>query len=226
MTPADIEIGTRLELLPISAQQDGEGQPLISCLEAVEHDGGLVVLAPISEGRVVPFHPGDALAVVFERKGERFGLRAVVRDRFLEGELRFLYLWPETDSETVQRRDFYRLAHIMDCQWRAAPDPERPSTEMAPWTQTLTRNIGGGGIGLLFESKPTLGMNIEGRLEAEGEIRFLGRVVRIEPLPADAMYRYEAGVVFTGIPNRDRERLIHLIYEIQRNLLSKGWSGA
>ena len=92
--------------------------------------------------------------------------------------------------------------------------------------QTLTRNIGGGGVGLLFEDKPVMGMNIEGKLDVEGELRFRGKVVRILTMEADTIYRYEAGIAFTHISNRDRERLIHLIYDIQRNLLSKGWSGA
>ena len=78
----------------------------------------------------------------------------------------------------------------------------------------------------MFEDKPTMGMNIEGKLESDDEIRFQGKVVRALPTEPDTEYRYEAGVAFTDIPNRDRERLIHLIYERQRNLLSKGWSGA
>ena len=226
MTPSEIRIGTRLELLPISADYSDATQPMISCLEAVEHDGGLVVLAPISEGRIVPVHPGDFLAVVFERNSEQYGFRAVVRNRYVEGELRFLYLWPETDTESVQRRDFYRLPHVMACQWRPLPDPTRPSTLQETWRHTFTRNISGGGVGLLFEDKPTMGMNIEGKLESDDEIRFQGKVVRALPTEPDTEYRYEAGVAFTDIPNRDRERLIHLIYERQRNLLSKGWSGA
>ncbi len=93
------------------------------------------------------------------------------------------------------------------------------------WQVSLTRDISGGGLGLLFEDKPELGMNIEGILDVAGEIRFIGVIVRIEPVEEQAAYRYEAGVSFTEISNHDRECLISHIYQAQRNLLKKGWTG-
>ena len=222
----DIRIGTRLELLRLSAEGETEGPAMTSRLEAVRDDGSLVVLAPMREMAYVAMHPDEPLGVIFESHGERNGFRAVVLDRSIEDHLRLLHLWPETEIESIQRRDFYRLPHVMSCEFRPLAEVGGPDRVQAPWMRTLTRNIGGGGIGLLFEDKPEMGMNIEGMLEADGMIRFTGRVVRITPCEETAAYRYEAGVVFDAIANRDRERLIALIYEVQRNLLRKGWTGA
>ena len=222
----DIRIGTRLELLRINAEGEPEGPVMTSRLETVREDGTLVVLAPMREMSYIALHPDDPLDVLFEAHGERCVLRATVLDRVVEENLRLFHLWPESEIVVIQRRDFYRLPHVMACEYRPMADPETPQLQKAPWRRTLTRNIGGGGIGLLFEDKPEMGMNIEGKLEADGTIRFTGKVVRITPCQETAAYRYEAGIAFDAIANRDRERLIALIYEVQRNLLRKGWTGA
>ncbi len=222
----DIRIGTRLELLRLTVDGETEGPAMASRLEAVREDGSLVVLAPMREMAFVTVHADEPMGVIFEAHGERNGFRAVVLARLIENHQRLLCLWPETEIESVQRRDFYRLPHVMACQWRPLVDGGAAERQKAPWRRSLTRNIGGGGIGLLFEDKPEMGMNIEGMLEADDMIRFTGRVVRITPCEETAAYRYEAGIVFDTIANRDRERLIAQIYEVQRNLLRKGWTGA
>lgn len=226
MTLREVPIGIKLELSQIGWNGEMVGMPMLSRLESHEAEGGIVVLAPIREDSFPPYRAGDLFAVVFENSGERYGFRAQVRDRFLDGNLRFLFLFAETEITSVQRRDFYRLSQVMDCEWRPAPDSKNPNSKNALFQRVVTRNIGGGGIGLAFENEPEMGMNIECRLKAEIDIIFSGHVVRVSRLEGESRYKYEAGIAFKAISDIDREKLIRLIYGIQRNLLRRGWMGA
>ncbi len=226
MTYSSMRVGTRLSM----TLYDEDGNPsrtgLVSQFESADEDDVLHVLAPMKGGLYVPILPNDILDVEFDCDGSAFTFRAIARELVREGRVRLLNLLPETEITVIQRRGYYRFPHVTECSYRILKEPIPPEAERGPFRTTSTRNLSGGGIGLLFEDKPEMGMNIEGNLNLAGGIRFIGAIVRIEPNVPGSAYRYEVGVSFLKIENRTRERLIAYIFEAQRNLLKKGWTGA
>jgi len=225
MTFSEIRIGTKLSITLYNEEGEPSGTGLTSQFESLGRDGAVVILMPMKEGMFVPVLPDEILEVGFERGNTVYSFRAIARERTREGRLRFLHVLPETEIESIQRRDFYRFSHMMACSYRLLREPIPPEAERGPFRSTSTCNMSGGGLGLLFEDKPEMGMNIEGKLDIAGGVRFVGAIVRMEQLAAGSAYRYEAGVSFLKIENRERERIISYIYESQRNLLKKGWTG-
>ncbi len=224
MNFSDIRIGTKLDITLF----DMNGMPihpsLVSQFEAEHHDGSIAILAPLKEGTLYPIHPNDTMEVVFGQDAGLYGFRAVSQDRYREGEMRFLYIKPINEIGVVQRRGFFRFTNILPCKFRLISDLKTINQENNQFFSTFTRDISGGGTRLLFQSKPSMGMNIEGKLNIEDEISFTGKIVRISQLGEEAAYAYEGGISFLDIDNRDREKLISFIYNAQRNLLKKGWN--
>jgi len=55
------------------------------------------------------------------------------------------------------------------------------------------------------------------------KVSFLGRVVRLTEYDSkNDVYKYEIGVKFEKIEERDRERIIGYIFQEQRRLIKKG----
>ena len=89
----------------------------------------------------------------------------------------------------------------------------------------ITKDISGGGICLCTNAKPEYGWFVEGWLALNERIKFTGRVVRVINVYDRGKYNYDVGIEFVEIANMDRERVIGFIFDEQRKLLKKGWTG-
>ena len=224
MNFSDIRIGTKLDITLFDLKGTPVHPSLVSQFEAAHKDGSIAILAPLKEAMLYPIHPNDTMEIIFGQNNGLYGFRALSLTRYREEEIRFLYIQPTTDIGTVQRRGFFRFTNILPCKFRLISELETKKPENSQFFTTFTRDISGGGTRLLFEDKPSMGMNIEGKIILEDEIQFTGKIVRISQLGEEAAYAYEGGISFLDINNKDREKLIAYIYNAQRNLLKKGWT--
>ncbi len=221
---SEIKIGTKLDITLFNNEGIAMHPALVSQFETVEAEDLLAILAPLREGIFFPIHPGDVMELVFSQSTRFFGFRAVADDRYREGRIRFLYIRPVSEIGTVQRRGFFRYSGLLPCKYRLINEVNPQKNETVAFQSTITKDISGGGVGLLFEDRPEMGMNIEGKLLIGEEIQFTGTIVRVSTLGEDTAYQYEGGISFTSIDNWDREKIIKFIYDAQRNLLKKGWT--
>ena len=73
----------------------------------------------------------------------------------------------------------------------------------------------------MANEKPILNWYIEGKIDIDAEIRFVGKIVRSVPLENNGRYSHEMGVEFVEIRDADREKVIGFIFKSQRKMLKK-----
>jgi c-di-GMP-binding flagellar brake protein YcgR len=226
MELSEIQVGTKLELETDAA--DNGRHVYASRFEWYENDDTAVIAAPIYECRVVPLEIGTSADIYFlSREGRLTNLyrfRAVVRDRGREGDLHFLLIEKQGGIVKIQRRSYFRLDVLMEVQYRPAPSAGEEQEADIPCRSTLATDLSGGGISLILEEKLERGSIVECRLFAgqPGEVCLRGRTARCDRMLRDSRYKYIAGIEFTDICDRDREKVIRYIFNEQRRLINKG----
>ena len=224
MRIADTKIGTKLELQQYDVNGDPTPPMLISQFEGINEDGTLVILVPIYQGSLYPLHADTIIQVAFELKSELYAFDAKVIHRYKEGNIYYLQMRAVSDIIQLQRRNFYRFESVLDIEYRLFHKDVKDEKEKGPFSKAISRDISGGGLCLMFETAPEMGMYIEGFISKINRLPFAGRIVRVILTEGTGINRYEIGVEFMNIDNRNREKIISFIFESQRNLIKKGWA--
>jgi c-di-GMP-binding flagellar brake protein YcgR len=176
---------------------------------ALRVSGDLVVIS-VPE----PVDTGTEACVFFTGSGGYYSFKAcTVRSASLPSGSYRVVLRRTGGPDRIQRRRYYRLKILLDAVVQAGGSifPVR------------IKDISGGGV--LTASKTPLP---EGRelklcidLRSFGSIWAHARITRAGETE-EQTYRYEYGLVFTGIDEKDREKIIKFIFSEQRRLLEKG----
>ncbi len=226
MSNTVLEIGTRLEMQLINEEGERILPFLVSRLESGGPDGALDILAPIFEGRNYPVHRDQLLSIVFVKNGDLYQFEAVCLERILAGSIYLLRIKATSLPEKIQRRIYFRFLASQDIKIRIYAKRGTPSKERGEFQKTVTRDISGGGMCLLLREKAEVGQYIEGILNiSDGDtVTYVGKIVRVINVDDKGIFKYEVGVEFEDITEKDREKLIGFIFDSQRKLLKKGWS--
>lgn len=224
MEAINLAVGNKLEL-ELYDNYTGKDKPLlISQFESLLPDGTMEILAPIHQGRIYPVLHGTRMKVIFERNGNLFQFMAVAAGRRLSGSIFLLIIQPETGEARIQRRTFFRFNCLQNIKYRIFEHKDTRKEDRGPYNESITKDISGGGLCLLSNEKPSKGWYIEGVVNVGSEVRFCGRIVRVNPLNDKGKFKYEIGIEFNVISDMDREKVISFIFDSQRKLLKKGWS--
>lgn len=194
----------------------------------------IAVSIPLYNGRRVPLEMGMRVRAFFKR--EDLGVcnfNGLVVSRRLDGEMPSLHLQLVSGVDKNQRRDFYRLQLVTDVILRIQTgvsvekqvdkgkivEVEIPSyRELA----VVTRDISGGGLRAMVGEPFTAGQRLNVIILLENErIEVKAEVVRCQ-LFDSAVKRYDCGLKFLDVEEKDRSRIISFIFEKQRNLRKKG----
>ena len=221
MNPIKLTLGCKLELELYDNDGEHNVPLLVSQFESDSPDGTLNILAPIHEGRIYPIRRGTKMDIIYEKNGELFKFSAETVERKISGNIYLLAVKPLSEEERLQRRTFFRFSTILDVQYRMFRELEEE--DRGTFKKTITRDISGGGLCLLTNEKPHYGWYIEGVLNIQRDIPFIGRIVRVINVHDKGKFNYEVGVEFVEIKNPDREKIIGFIFDSQRKLLKKGW---
>lgn len=221
MIKTRLKLGDKLEL-EINDEAYKIEQPLVSQFDSQFPDGTMEILSPIYRGRVLYIAPNTKIDVIYQHEGSlyKFGAVALV-SRFL-GRIGMLRIKPVSEEVRIQRRNFFRIACVLDIEYRLYEEKNTPEMR-GDFKKGLTKDISGGGICLLMNERPEPGCFLEGKLNIGQEIAFTGKVLRVMRTENNEVYSYETSLEFTGISEKAREKLISFIYDYQRRLLKKGW---
>ncbi len=225
MEAINLTLGNKLELELYDSKFERITPILVSQFEALLPDGSMEILAPIHEGRIYPIHRETFMDVIYERNGDLFKFLAVVLERRVSGNIYLLRIQPRSGEERLQRRTFFRFSCLLNIKYRTFEHKETKSEGRGEFKETMTKDLSGGGLCLLVKEKPRNGWFLEGIINVGAEVRFLGRIVRVINVHEKGIFSYEVGIEFDEIKNIDRERIISYIFDSQRKLLKKGWSG-
>lgn len=217
-----LELGNKLEL-EIDDELYRIDQPLVSQFEAQLPDGSMEILSPIYKGRVLYIGRNIELNVIYEHEGEVFCFKAIALESKFVGWLAMLRIKQISEEVRLQRRQFFRLACVLDVAYRLFKEENTPVDDRGEFVNSVTKDISGGGICLLSRENIQKDMFVEGKIKIDQDISFIGKVRRVIPADNKGDFKYEAGIEFIEITGKEREKLISFIFDYQRKLLKKGW---
>jgi c-di-GMP-binding flagellar brake protein YcgR len=228
----EIPISTKLEIEAYNNLGEKYDFILISQLESVDSDVKAVIYAPIREGVIFPLRIGSFINIYFsvkvaENDYHLYKFKAQVIARKIRDGIAMLLIEIESDIIRVQRRQFFRFVHMMPVKYRWLQDEKKENDETEAekvYKDTFTIDISGEGICIYTEEKPVNGSKVECilPLDSDGKMIFRGKIVRVSRCNNEGKFNYENGVSFIDISEREREKLIKFIFDIQRKLRKKG----
>ncbi len=225
MEAIKLAIGNKLELELYDKNNESKMPLLASQFETLLTDGTMEILAPIHEGRLFPVHRNTTMDVIYQKDGDLFKFLAVVIERKTSGNIRLLRIQPITGEERTQRRNFFRFGCLLDVDYHMLKHKPTKNEELGEFKKAVTKDLSGGGLCLLINEKPHNNWFIMGTIDVGAKVHFIGRIVRVTNTPEKGRFKYEVGIEFDEITNLEREKIIGFIFDSQRKLLKKGWSG-
>ena len=224
METIKLSLGDKLEIELYNSNGEKVSPLLVSQYEQSLPDGSMEILAPIKGGRIFPVHRGVEMGVIYEKSGELYTFKAEAIERRVSGNIYLLRIVPTSGAEHMQRRLFFRFDCILDLKYRMFEEKDTIDQDRGEYKKAITKDISGGGLCILTDVQPTYGWHLEGIIDVGGNIRFVGKIVRVINVHDKGKYHYEAGIEFIDISDLDREKVISFIFNSQRKMLKKGWS--
>lgn len=184
------------------------------------NDDKMILALPFIGTVPVPIRAGERIVVYSATKDAVYGVVGEVIKRQLE-PLPLLYVAITGNVERVQRRSYVRVPILLNVMYRIKGD-EKIYT-------TYTKDVSGGGIKIVLPEPLRIRDILQVRLELpapESPIDCEGEVVWTDKEEILSGNKLEeilyAGVEFTLIDEKERERLIRFLFCYQRNLIKKG----
>lgn len=192
------------------------------------------VSIPTYDGRRYPLEIGKKVLVYFKR--EDLGVchfAGLIVSRQIEVSMPHLCIQMVSNIDKIQRRDYFRLPLVTDVILKIpigftiekqVNKGKIIDVEIVNYKQlsVITKDISGGGLRTLVGEPLELGqiMRIIIILEKE-RIEVEGEVVRCRIFDS-AVKRYDCGIRFRDVEEKDRSKIIAFVFEKQRNLRKKG----
>ncbi|WP_406678124.1 flagellar brake protein [Moorella sp. ACPs] len=178
-------------------------------------EDGFAVLAPAGDELVLA--PGESVAVACNRQDARYEFTTTVQ-RYLPGEPPLYYLAYPDDYRRIQVRSHVRVKAALEFRyavWSKADWPYRPPR---PHKKGVTVDISGGGAQLVLRDPVEVGDLLYLELHLPGRrhhlpMRLTGRVKRVARREIDGVMRYEAGVAFEGISERQEDQIVAFVFQ-------------
>lgn len=222
----DMEILIRGQL-----QTDDDKRRVLSC-RVMDLPGTNIVRIsmPFHEGRIVPLSIGDQYAMnVYAKKGI-YGSRYVVVNRLKEGNIFLADMEMQEPLKKVQRREFFRHDCRMPASYRMVPIDEKEhlspeELECVEWKKGVILDISGGGLRMVSEYQEDTSLLIQVRFSITYEDRIedvieYGKLLTSVQCQNSKML-YEQRVEFEQIEDKEREKIIHFIFDEERKKISK-----
>lgn len=207
---------------------------LKSELVEIVTDTKIAVTLPSYQGRRYPLEVGKRLRIYFKKEDVGVcNFYGLVVSRKLEDSTPVLFIQMVSPVDKNQRRDFYRLPLVTDVIFKIQTgvitekqvnngkvvEVEIPSyRELA----VVTRDISGGGLRAMVGERFEPGAKFQVIIILDNEhITVDAEVVRCQIFD-ETVKRYDCGVRFLEVEEKDRSKIIAFIFEKQRNLRKKG----
>ena len=174
----------------------------------------LAVGAPFDHGEVVPLREGTKVKLTFWDEAAAYSFEGKIMQRIAVPIPMFILELPDS-VDKVQRRNFVRVPAFYPISFRSVTQEGLSDLQKGSML-----DISGGGMRFLtkerLEGQSLLYVHIT---LPKGELKTPVRVCRVETMD-DKHYRIS--VEFHDISERDRDQIIHCVFEIQRAMRKKG----
>lgn len=244
-----IQIGDKVNLLKVKKKQEDDVtiEYVSQVLEFTE-DNKIKIAMPIQNGRVIPLNVDEQYYMRFYSKKGLYQCKGVILDRYKEENVFILIVRYISDLEKFQRREYYRLEHILDINYRVVtreeeiyekwiredqfdrPEDRKECIEklkilQAAWEPATITDISGGGarFNSMHPTDPEKKIVIAFLFYVNGkgyDYRLKAVVISCEPL-VNRQGVYENRVKFIELELEKRETLIKFIFEEERKIRKK-----
>lgn len=207
---------------------------LKSELVEIVTDTKIAITIPSFNGRRYLLDVGKRLRIYFKKEDVGVcNFYGLVVSRKLDESMPILLIQMVSQVDKNQRRDYYRLPLVTDVIFKTQigvvkekqinngkiEEVEIPSyKELA----VVTKDISGGGLRAMVGERFEPGSKLQVIIILDNErIVVNAEVVRCQIFD-ETVKRYDCGVRFLEVEEKDRSRIIAFIFEKQRNLRKKG----
>ncbi|AGA70266.1 putative glycosyltransferase [Desulfitobacterium dichloroeliminans LMG P-21439] len=173
------------------------------------------VYAPQHRGMIIPLHERTPLVVTFWDEVASYAFNTTVIQRIAVPISIFVLEMPES-IKRVQRRNYVRVAAFYPLTYQVV---ER--TGLGDLKTGNMLDLSGGGMRFQSKEKLDIGTILFANLELPSyTIGTPGRVCRV--VPVEDTSKFAISVDFYQISERDRDRIVRCVFNIQRDLRKKG----
>lgn len=173
------------------------------------------VVAPYFQGQVIPLREGTKVEVIFWDETSAYNFEAQIMQRIAVPVSLFVLQLPDTITR-IQRRNYVRVPAFYALSFRLVTQ-----NGLSDLKKGNLLDMSGGGIRMQITEQIEDQALLYARLELPtGEIQTPGRVCRVEKL--DEKHRYAISVEFYEISERDRDRIVRCVFDLQRAMRKKG----
>ncbi|MCL1853362.1 MAG: flagellar brake domain-containing protein [Peptococcaceae bacterium] len=184
-------------------------------------EGTLTIAVPYGESGFLPLRPGEGLDIIFVFKGESYLFPAEILSRQVKALPTFAISEPKT-AKRKQRRHYVRIPCLKVVYYQVIGH----DTQLGARQEAHALNISGGGFLLLTSQK----LQQEDKLLVQltfGDDFFeiLCLVKRLEAVGSGCKGgcgQYRASVQFLNISERDRDKIVKSVFEIELDLRRRG----
>lgn len=221
-----VGIGNKVELQVrhgiLTEEEEKALKIYVSKINQVLDEDKIEILMPIEQSHLVLLPRNEIFTMVIYTKKGLYQCDVKIQDRYKNGNVMLQSVELISPLKRYQRREFYRYNCNIPVFTRSLSDEEK---EMLVWDETIertegwTQDIGGGGIRFRTVDKYELHelilciLHIELKEEAR-DVEAIGKVLAIKPVKDSELY--EMRLQFKRISHRDREWIIHYIFEDER----------
>jgi c-di-GMP-binding flagellar brake protein YcgR len=184
-------------------------------------DDVVTVRLRVREDARLPLAAGTPVSVTAIDRTSVVTFESVVLNRMrLGGALEVLLANPESVEDA--NRSFFRFAYQLPVRLTLPPVEDQPGRQV----DAETLDLAGGGIACMMGERVDVGSPVEVSLPLDDRVArpvtARGHIVRVVAQPAARKLTYRVGIVFDGIAEADRQRLINFIFAKQREYRQRG----
>ena len=173
------------------------------------------VAAPYRQGEVIPLRVGTVLEITYNDEVAAYSFDTVVKQRIAVPIPVFVLDFPEKIRK-VQRRNYVRIPAFYPITFRIVTK-EGLSDPKAVYMLDLS----GGGMSFKTTDKLENNSLFHAQLKLpSGELSIAARVRRVQKI--DDTNAYSISSEFYEISERDRDRVIRCVFDLQRTMRKKG----
>lgn len=175
----------------------------------------LSVYAPHQQGMIIPLQERTLVEVTFWDEVASYSFFTNVIQRVAVPIPVFVLKFPD-EIKRVQRRNYVRVPAFYPITYQVVE-----KTGLGDVQKGNMLDLSGGGMRFQSREKLDKGSILYAHLELpSGALGTPGRVCRVEPI--DDTKFFSVSVDFYQISERDRDRIIRCVFDIQRDLRKKG----
>mgnify|MGYP000998801311 CR=1 FL=1 len=210
----DLKIGEKLEIQPVVGENSKSLKHKITSQLIDIKNEVLYVSNPIRSGVSYPLHKNEKIKVIFYRDDKGiYSFIAEVIQR-LSTNFPVYKIKPLSEPEKIQRRYYYRLQILTKVLVKNLNEDT--------WTETLTKDLSGGGFRVVsskkFDEGEILECNI--KLDKDKEVNVACEVIRV--VKNFETNEYDISMKYVDISEATRNEIIAFIFKKQRELRQKG----